>query len=150
MKPLLLPAGALLAGALAALPASGQPRQDGRAGGASRDALARDCDAQATAKKLSGVARGGFMSECLAGRPAEAPGAGAGAGRDDAQNLQRKEEQDAQFRKWNSAADRAMRSICAGCSQGQGAAARPRKAKARSRPPPDDDGALAGGSDDVD
>ena len=110
----------------------------------------KDCDAQASAKKLSGAARGAFMTECLA-RPAEPSGAKPAAGSDTAHNMQQKEIQDAQFRKWNSAADRAIRSICAGCS-GQSAAApgRLRKAKARPRPPPDEnDGAQAGGADDL-
>jgi hypothetical protein len=139
---------------LAAPSATAQPRQDRPAGAAaaSPGTLAKDCDAQASARKLSGAARGSFMSECLAERPAETPGAKP-AGPDNAQNLQQKEAQDAQFRKWNSAADRAMKSICAGCS-GQGATAapsRPRKAKARPRPLPDeDDSARAGGADDVD
>jgi hypothetical protein len=143
---------------LAAPLATAQPRQDARqdrpagAAAAPREALVKDCDAQASARKLSGAARGGFMSECLAGRSAETPGAKPGAGPDNAQNLRQKEAQDAQFRKWNSAADRAMKSICAGCS-GQGATAapaRPRKAKARPRPPDGDDGARAGGADDLD
>jgi hypothetical protein len=157
MKPLPLPAGGFagtilaLALVLAAAPASGQPRSDAPA---SREALVKGCDAQAAARKLLGAARGAFMSECLAGSPAEAPGARP-VGRDDAQNLQRKEAQDAQFRKWNSAAGRAIKSICAGCSQGPAAGpapARPRKPKARPRPPPDDDdGATAGGPlDDAD
>ena len=131
-----LPLLATLTGALvlSALPASGQPRQD-TLSGAPASALVKSCDAQASAKKLSGTARGTFVSECLGGKPEEKPKPASAP--DNAANLQTKEVQDAQFRKWNSAADRAMRSICAGCSQAA-AAGRPRKAKARPRPPPDE------------
>jgi hypothetical protein len=133
-----LPLLATLAGALVLLahPATGQPRQDAPSG-APASAPVKDCDAQARAKKLSGIARDTFMPECLGGKPAERPKPGSAL--DGAANLQNKEAQDAQFRKWNSAADRAMRSICAGCSQGA-AVGRPRKVKARPKPPPDDDG----------
>jgi hypothetical protein len=139
---------------LAAPPAAAQPRQDRPAGAppAAREALVKDCDARASARKLSGAAQGAFMSECLAGRPAETPAAKPAAGADNAQNLQQKEAQDAQFRKWNSAADRAMKSICAGCSSSGAASAppRPRKAKARPRRPNEGAGARAGSADDLD
>jgi hypothetical protein len=132
----LLPA-LLAALALAAAPASAQQGR-GTQPSSERQALVNQCDADAGAKKLSGTARGSFISDCLARKP-PAGEASAGAGRpshrDDASNAQQKDIQDAQFRKWSSVADRAMKSICVGC--GQGAAARP--TRARRRAPVEDD-----------
>src|SRR4051794_39601907 len=101
----------------------------------------------AGAKKLSGAARGSFISECLAKKPAAAEGGTGrpGGQKDDASNAQQKDIQDAQFRKWNNLADRAIKSICVGC---EGAAARP--ARARRRAPVADDAEHGGGTADAD
>jgi hypothetical protein len=146
-----IPVLATVAGALVllALPVAGQPRRNASpdpsssapAAAPSREALVTQCDAQASARKLSGVARGNFMSECLGGKPGEKPKPGSAP--DGSANLQSREVQDAQFRKWNSAAERAMKSICAGCSQGA-TASRPKRAKARPKPPEDDEVPEAG------
>jgi hypothetical protein len=138
----------LAALALAAAPASAQQGGGAQPSG-ERQALVKQCDADASAKKLSGTARGIFISDCLAKRtPAGEPSAGAGKPglRDDASNAQQKDVQDAQFRKWNSVADRAIRSICVGCSQG----AAPRPSRARRRAPVEDDVEYGAGIADAD
>ena len=119
----------LAALAIVASPVSAQQRPTAQPT-AEREAMIKQCDSEASAKKLSGAARGSFVSECLARKPAAAQESAtkAAAPKDDASNLRQKELQDAQHRKWNSSAERAMRSICAGCGQG-GAAPRPRKAR---------------------
>lgn len=143
----LLPA-LLAALALAAAPASAQQGRGAQPSG-ERQALINQCDADAGARKLSGTARGSFISDCLA-KKAPAGEIGAGAGRpghkDDASNAQQKDIQDAQFRKWNNVADRAMKSICVGCDQG--ATARP--ARARRRAPVADDAEYGAGTADAD
>jgi hypothetical protein len=92
----LLPA-LLAALALAAAPASAQQGRGAQPSG-ERQALVNQCDADASAKKLSGTARGSFISDCLAKKP-PAGETSAGAGRpghkDDASNAQQKDIQDA-------------------------------------------------------
>jgi hypothetical protein len=132
----LLPA-LLAALPLAAAPASAQQSRGPQPSG-ERQALLKQCDTEASAKKLSGTARGSFISDCLVKKPPAgetSAGAGKPGHRDDASNAQQKDIQDAQFRKWNSVADRAMKSICAGCDQGAAA----RSARARRRAPVADD-----------
>lgn len=129
---------ALVLGLLLALPLATAARAQDRL---------QACDSEATAKKLSAAARGLFMSECLDRKPAPATGAGeasaprpqaaqASRRQDDASNLERKKLDDARQERWNKAAERAVRSICAGCS---GTAAPPRRSRAASRLPADDD-----------
>src|SRR4051794_13467879 len=96
----LLPA-LLAALALEAAPASAQQGRGAQPSG-ERQALVKQCDMDASANKLTGTARGSFISDCLAKKPA-AGETSAGAGRpghkDDASNAQQKDIQDAQFRK---------------------------------------------------
>jgi hypothetical protein len=126
-------AGLLLV--LAAAPVSAQSE---------REALVKRCDEQATSRKLSGAAQAVFMNECLSPKPAPAPapaGRPAGAARPSAlpSNTDAKSAQDEQFRKWDSAAKRALGSICTGCDR---APSRPAPRKARPAPV-DDDGEYA-------
>jgi len=58
---------------LGAAPASAQSGASAQPAG-ERDALVKQCDMDAGAKKLSGAARGSFISECLAKKPAAAEG----------------------------------------------------------------------------
>src|SRR3954464_8666831 len=93
----------LAALALAAAPASAQQNRGAQPSG-ERQALINQCDPELSAKKLSGTARGSFISDCLAKKAAAgetSAGAGMPAHKDDASNAQQDELQDAQIRKWN-------------------------------------------------
>ena len=108
------------------------------------------CFADANAQFLSGYAQGAFVSECLAkGAPASiedkqngADTAALSPAPTPSGNPQKQDEtvrQDEQFKRWNGAANRAIKSICVGCDAPT-PNARPSPRKASAAPPvPDQD-----------